>query len=87
MTTVRRDFLKLAGAGLPGISLGAHANAATKPGAAANAVFDVRTFGARGDGASIDTPAINKAIEEQAPREEEPFDSPSAPMPATRSIS
>ena len=63
MTTVRRDFLKLAGAGLPGISLGAHANAATKPGASATAVFDVRTFGARGDGVTIDTPAVNKAIE------------------------
>jgi polygalacturonase len=63
MTIMRRDFLKLAGAGLPGISLGAHAQTATKPGPAANAVFDVRTFGARGDGASIDTPAINKAIE------------------------
>jgi polygalacturonase len=63
MTIVRRDFLKLAGTGLPGISLGAHAQTAPKPGAAANAVFDVRTFGARGDGASIDTPAINKAIE------------------------
>jgi polygalacturonase len=63
MTIVRRDFLKLAGAGLPGISLGGHAQSATKPGAGTDAVFDVRTFGARGDGASIDTPAINKAIE------------------------
>ena len=63
MTVIRRDFLKLAGTGLPGISLGAHAQTAIKPGDAANAVFDVRTFGARGDGASIDTPAINKAIE------------------------
>ena len=63
MTIVRRDFLKLAGTGLPGISLGGYAQTTAKPGAAANAVFDVRTFGARGDGASIDTPAINKAIE------------------------
>jgi polygalacturonase len=63
MTIMRRDFLRLAGTGLPGISLGAHAQTATKPGPATNGVFDVRTFGARGDGASIDTPAINKAIE------------------------
>jgi polygalacturonase len=68
MTIKRRDFLKLAGTGLPGISLGAQAQTAAKPGPAANAVFDVRTFGARGDGASIDTPAINKAIEATSTR-------------------
>jgi polygalacturonase len=63
MSIVRRDFLKLAGAGLPAISLGGDAQTAARPGPAAKTVFDVRTFGARGDGASIDTPAINKAIE------------------------
>jgi hypothetical protein len=29
-------------------------------------VFDVRTFGAKGDGRALDTPAINRAIEEAA---------------------
>src|SRR6202522_3990260 len=67
MTVFRRDFLKLASTGLagamPGTSLPLQAQTAIMPGAGTNAVFDVRTFGARGDGASIDTPAINKAIE------------------------
>src|SRR6202451_4668768 len=69
MTVFRRDFLKLASTGLvgatamPGTSLGAQAQTAIMPGAGTNAVFDVKAYGARGYGASIDTPAINKAIE------------------------
>ena len=63
---LRRNFLKRAGAGLAGTGLGfqagqgiAHA-AASPPGAGS---FDVRTFGAAGDGKTLDTAAINKAIE------------------------
>ena len=63
---LRREFLKRAGAGLAGTGLGfqagqgiAHA-AASPPGAGS---FDVRTFGATGDGKTLDTAAINKAIE------------------------
>src|SRR5580704_448593 len=67
MTVFRRDFLKLASAGMAsataGIALGAQAQTASMPGAGSNAVFDVKAYGALGDGASIDTPAINKAIE------------------------
>jgi polygalacturonase len=63
---LRREFLKRAGAGLAGTGLAfqagqgiAHA-AASPPGAGS---FDVRTFGATGDGKTLDTAAINKAIE------------------------
>lgn len=67
MTVFRRDFLKLASTGMAGatagISLGAPAQTVNLPGAGTNAVLDVKAYGARGDGASIDTAAINKAIE------------------------
>jgi polygalacturonase len=67
MTVFRRDFLKLASTGMAGatagISLGGQAQTVNMPGAGTNAVLDVKAYGARGDGASIDTAAINKAIE------------------------
>src|SRR6266550_2555332 len=73
MDTFRREFLKLAGTGLAG----ATASAVVAPGARADvkvpiraagtsSVHDVRTFGATGDGKTIDSPAINKAIETAA---------------------
>lgn len=69
MTTRRRDFLKLSGVGAAGSLLatgtGAHAAAAPHD-ASAPQSFDVRAFGAKGDGHSIDTPAINRAIDAAA---------------------
>ena len=67
----RRDFLKFTGAGIAGSALGAAttvraAPATTKTSAAAGNTLDVRTFGATGDGKTLDTPAINKAIEAAA---------------------
>ncbi len=64
----RRDFLKLAGLGIASNALGA----VTAPGAQAAAStehangmppeFNVRAFGAVGDGKTLDTTAINQAI-------------------------
>jgi polygalacturonase len=61
----RRDFLRtgslgIAAAGLPAVSLAASKQ--ENP-TASSGVFDVRKFGATGDGKTVDTPAINRAIE------------------------
>ena len=69
MSTFRRDFLKLAGGGLAGVAattaMPSTSNA--QQNSMANAeqagVFNVKTFGALGDGKTIDTPSINRAIE------------------------
>src|SRR3984957_4314305 len=69
MSIFRREFLKLATSGAAGaaattlITPGAQAYAAPMSGAGSNTVFDVRQYGAKGDGSNIDTPAINRAIE------------------------
>ena len=62
--SLRRDFLRAgglgaAGAALPAIAFGAKA----KKAAAQPTVFDVHQYGAVGDGKTVDTPAINRAIE------------------------
>jgi polygalacturonase len=69
----RRDFLRLTGAGFAGATLASASGFGLPNGATITqlgpgnnqgaAVYDVRTFGAKGDGKTIDTPAINKAIE------------------------
>jgi len=71
--TERRDFLKLTGAGIAGSALatGATVEAApartmAKTDPAGRDTLDVRTLGAAGDGKTVDTPAINRAIEAAA---------------------
>src|SRR5438270_953124 len=67
----RRDFLKLSGAGMACSALGTATKvqsgfAKTKTNSSARGTVDVKVFGATGDGKTIDTPAINKAIEAAA---------------------
>ena len=71
MDSIRRDFLKFAGVGLTGFAVPAVAGAAPKTqgvakDASSGGMFDVRKFGAVADGKTIDSPAINKAIEAAA---------------------
>ncbi|GAC1702607.1 MAG: glycoside hydrolase family 28 protein [Candidatus Acidiferrum sp.] len=63
----RRDFLMLAGASICTVANGAFASepgvqTREAGGATAPLDFNVRSYGAVGDGKTIDTPAINKAI-------------------------
>jgi polygalacturonase len=67
MDQVRRELLKLGGkaavATIGCAMVSRSAGAATAPILAASTVFDVRSFGAVGDGKTIDSTAINRAIE------------------------
>jgi polygalacturonase len=68
MDAFRRDFMKLFGSGMAAaastvLTPGAQAQTAPMPGAGTSSVYDVKLFGAKGDGTTIDTPAINRAIE------------------------
>ena len=64
----RRDLLKMAGGGAAATvgPLAASAQEHRFTAAQGPAWFDVRKFGAKGDGASIDSPAINRAIDAAA---------------------
>jgi polygalacturonase len=57
----RRDLLKLSPLALAATAVG-HVTLAQSS-APAGAVFNVRSYGATGDGKTVDTPAINRAIE------------------------
>jgi polygalacturonase len=68
--STRRDFLHLTAAGIAGAAVAASSklsaqttsqNSSTAGAPRAN--YDVREFGSKGDGDTVDTPAINRAIE------------------------
>jgi polygalacturonase len=68
--SLRRNFLRagslgMAGAAIPALSYSAAAQESGLPAAPA-ALFDVRKYGAAGDGKTIDTPAVNRAIDAAA---------------------
>ena len=64
--STRRDLLRLSSMGLAASAVSAIPALAAPKKIATAALspifFDVRTFGATGDGKTVDTPAINKAI-------------------------
>jgi polygalacturonase len=65
--TGRRAVLRMSGLGVTALGLaGAPALAAAPRRGVAKLFFDVRDFGAAGDGKTLDTPAINRAIEAAA---------------------
>ncbi|MHB1023081.1 MAG: rhamnogalacturonidase [Acidobacteriaceae bacterium] len=66
--SARRQILKLGSMGLAAAAATVPAYAASsKPtGNTAQGIFDIRTYGATGDGKTVDTPAINRAIEAAA---------------------
>jgi polygalacturonase len=68
--SARRDLLRLSSMGLAASAVSAIPALAAPKKAGSTALspmfFDVRTFGATGDGKTVDTPAINKAIEAAA---------------------
>src|SRR5215469_14823535 len=62
----RRKFLTLGAAGVAApLLVGGRARAASSPGSPREN-FDVMAYGAKGDGKTIDSPAINQAIEAAA---------------------
>jgi polygalacturonase len=72
LSSSRRDLLKLSGSYLAAAAAtsssasSAFASSPARVRQAVQSVFDIRTFGATGDGKTIDTPAINRAIEAAA---------------------
>jgi polygalacturonase len=74
MEELRRDFLRFTSLGIaagattliPGSVQGKNPGKAARPGEKTPAFFDVRTYGAAGDGKTIDSTAINAAIDAAA---------------------
>jgi polygalacturonase len=67
-TNLRRDFLRLAGAGVAGAGVAVQTDQGVlhAAGSPAAGSLDVKTFGATGDGKTLDTAAINKTIDAAA---------------------
>ena len=71
-SSMRRDFLRTGGIGvaaaaIPVVSFAARAQEGTGAAEAqTQAIFDVRKYGATGDGKTLDTAAVNRAIEAAA---------------------
>jgi polygalacturonase len=64
MDSRRRDLLKLSPLAIAAAATTVGCTAlAEAPAAPTDAIFNVRTYGAIGDGKTVDTPAINRAIE------------------------
>jgi len=65
LNTARREFLKFASYGMAaGVSVSqAYGEIEVKESRGSSSIYDVKVFGASGDGKTIDTPAVNKAIE------------------------
>jgi polygalacturonase len=59
----RRDLLKLSPLAIASAAAGRIALAQTPEPSATNDLYNVRRYGATGDGKTVDTPAINRAIE------------------------
>jgi len=69
--SLRRDFLRtgslgLAAGAIPSLASGATTSAGQESSTATQGIFDVRTYGATGDGKTLDTDAVNRAIEAAA---------------------
>src|ERR1700685_580661 len=64
--TARRDFLRISGAGIAAALPYHGAEAKISQAGANSGAHDVKMFGAAGGGKTIDTPAINRAIEAAA---------------------
>lgn len=68
-SSVRRDFLRLGGFGMAAAAIPAAPfiasaqEASSASGAAPQSIYDVRKYGATGDGKTLDTNAVNRAIE------------------------
>jgi polygalacturonase len=67
-SSFRRDFLRTGGLGLAAISLPSLAMASPEPHGPTpqQPVFNVRSYGAAGDGKTVDTAAVNRTIEAAA---------------------